>query len=720
MSYRTVTELCNMPYNFLFNLLQESRNPEWVMAVIDLLLEETEVSITIQDQLNISTLTHIEYYNDAQKDVYDKYNIVTREVPDLDENGNKQYIEVNGEKQLVTKTETTKTFVNSRTEYNYPVGNEESKTTVTTTYSNTATVYVDKAKTWCIDFENNVTLSDTTSIGTPVVIKENYGASELAAMTYREVGRHTEVKNNEEVEIINYRTTEKHLDRTSEQIDQRLLTWAVGTVQDKRINYERFLGLWKNDTGKYYQGALFDPNGKEVGYSLPEEQDTLRYPAKDISMEQEQTIDQLIYLLGTHSDTQKQEQLMKYYWNIYTGEDIYEVDIDSIINLFNTSLETIVAGSSLTNYIQAWENDGLWKYETGLSTVHPTGYLSDDGNYYIVYEDGSRGHNNIAYGIATFISSESGTVTHPTFGKGNYNWQSVLQTHGIDVTTLSTGSLVPVDAVRAAYAEILASFESKVDSYLSVHGITLSENQRNALVAVCYQYGNINGFAEAYNSSLNSDGTVSETSIKNNYAPFNYSSTSNDRKYANWYLFTNGVYLDRSGETIEVGGSILEWAKAIHDYMSQNQYYYCLIGGEKKSSKEAHEAQGLSCGLNSSFENSKLPGNPGYRLTCCATYVSWVLEEAGYLEVHTNGARNLSGMLRNMGWTKIDSYNELQPGDIVFMDTDGPNNGDITHVQIYVGNGTWYNAGSTSYIQMLAPYSSNSSGAFIHAYRVPN
>ena len=39
-SYETITNLCEMPFNFLFVLLKETENPEYVMAVIDLLLEK--------------------------------------------------------------------------------------------------------------------------------------------------------------------------------------------------------------------------------------------------------------------------------------------------------------------------------------------------------------------------------------------------------------------------------------------------------------------------------------------------------------------------------------------------------------------------------------------------------------------------------------------------------------------------------------------------------
>lgn len=687
-SYKAVVSMCSMPYNFLFSLLQESGNPEWIMAVIDLLLQKTDVIFMIQDQLSITAVT---------------------ETTDR-----------------ATKTEVTSVSgsggSSTSTSVSYPAPGSTT-VTVTTTYTNTANVFIKKAYTWCMDFEQeaigpNLTESsqettydypDPGSLCTNLVSSTTSDVSEDGSYTITTVYSSDDLLESVKVDTKNY-------------------TWTIQLVK-KEINTKLFLGTWKNDTGKYYVGSLYDPDGKEIKYRLPDETRETGIPPKQLSDASEQKIDIVIGLLSKHENTQLHEQLMMYFWNVYVGKNIYDVSVDEILDLINTNVTTSFFGSSIENYIKAWENGSIWKYETGASSVVPTSYMSADGQYYIVYEDGSAGHNNVSYGLATFITNSRGTVTHPQYGLGYYNWQSQFSAHGVDVTTLKTGDLVPVDAANAVFSEVLGTFESKVDSYLSSHGLTLSQNQRDALVAICYQYGNINGFAEAYNKSLNSNGEVDPELIKNNFIltsnnnskPFNYSSTRNDRKYANWLLFTEGTYIDRSGDVIQVmGGSILECAKMIHDYMSDpaHLYYYCLIGGE--SDRQVHINAGLSCGLNSSFQASQQPGNNGYRLTCCATYVSWVLEEAGYLQTHTNGSKTLKSLLVGAGWTPVGSYSELQAGDVVFMDTDGPNNGNITHVQLYVGDGKWYNAGGNWSIHQVAPYSDNASAEYVCAYRAPN
>ena len=71
------------------------------------------------------------------------------------------------------------------------------------------------------------------------------------------------------------------------------------------------------------------------------------------------------------------------------------------------------------------------------------------------------------------------------------------------------------------------------------------------------------------------------------------------------------------------------------------------------------------------------------------------------------------------GWVKITDYSELEPGDIVFMDTVGPNDGSLEHVQIYVGDGCWYNAGSNGSIHTVEPEYADASAQFVHARRQP-
>ncbi len=764
MSYKSLVSMCSMPYDYLFSLLQVSHNPEWVMAVCDLLLQESDVVIMIQDQLNITTDTEVR--NNAVKVVTKYYEYVVPEADDEESSeedseqgqtgtgessggtGNidpgtgaggrrpgagditmQQLSENSDNKEEETGHWEEKT-TRQTTSYSLPASNGE--TTITTQYTNTAIAFIKKAKTWCMDYEQNV-----GDAPIPVIIDgeeqiSTYTNDELATYSYTVS---SDFKNSfpdpkTQTQWADSQTsysTEKLL--YSYKTDTKNYTWTPAISTNKTLNYSKFLGTLKNDTGKYYQGADYKEDGIEVKYPKPGLSICNIVAADAISDGDGQGIDLLLNLLSRHEDTHVHEEIMKYFWNIYIGKDYYNTDLTGILSLFKDSTLSSISGKAIENYIKAWENDALWRYEKDLTTSIPSKYLTEDQQYYIVYEDGSKGHNNISYGIATFIEKASGSVNHSLYGNGYYNWVDEFAAYGVDVTTLKTGDLVPVDACQAVFKEILERFENNVDTYLSTYGLVLSQAQRDALVAVCYQYGNIIGFKEAYDASLDSEGNIDPEAIKDNFIltarsdkakPF----SDEGRKYANWYLFTEETYIDRSGNIINsAGGTILECAKKIHDYMSDpaHLYYYCLGGTEV--SRQVHKDAGLNnCGLNASFEESQIPGRNGYRLTCCATYVSWVLEEAGYLETHTNSSQTLRGYLDELGWQPVTAYNQLESGDIVFMDTDGVaghNYSDITHVQIYAGEGTWYNAGNNSSIHKVEPYPSVAINGFVIAYRAP-
>lgn len=113
--------------------------------------------------------------------------------------------------------------------------------------------------------------------------------------------------------------------------------------------------------------------------------------------------------------------------------------------------------------------------------------------------------------------------------------------------------------------------------------------------------------------------------------------------------------------------------------------------------------------------------NP-YKRTCCATfvgsalYIGGVFSESELNQINYNIADDISYICESHGWTKITNYSQLAPGDIVLMSDPGGGT-TIGHVQIYAGNGTWYNAGSTEAVQRVNPYPSDASGRFLFAWR---
>ncbi len=143
MSYKATANLCSMPVNFLFNLLVRSDNPEWTMAVIDLLLEEqnTDLVLMIQDQINKEVFTQNKTYRFVHKTYEDKYT-----GRGYDDRGIPKTPSFNG---------------TSFKGYTWPAGGSVQEKVVRTTYTNTTTVFVKNAHTWCLDFEQEAAPNNT-------------------------------------------------------------------------------------------------------------------------------------------------------------------------------------------------------------------------------------------------------------------------------------------------------------------------------------------------------------------------------------------------------------------------------------------------------------------------------------------------------------------------------------------------------------------------------
>lgn len=327
VSYKNITAMCSMPYNFLFALLQESENPEYIMKVIDLLMKDTELILMIQDGMNIRTHTKTETSYYAKQTVTYTYTSFGSEETGYSWGG--------GGHGTVS--------------YTYPAGEPIINETITTTYTNTANEFIKKAKTWCIDFEQQAILSVTDKPGEAVTTMEensNEGLSGIGYLQVSTIGRPEAPTGPGQTATVTITgiSASPILYSTTEKIDEKDFSWNISIVTEKRINYERFLGLWKNEKGEYELDCQFDPNGKKVGYVLPTDNETKSYPVDVIPQENGQRIDELINLLSNDQNLQMQRQLMQYYWNIYMNDNIYDVDVDGILDFIDTDIETIIGG----------------------------------------------------------------------------------------------------------------------------------------------------------------------------------------------------------------------------------------------------------------------------------------------------------------------------------------------------------------------------------------
>lgn len=229
-----------------------------------------------------------------------------------------------------------------------------------------------------------------------------------------------------------------------------------------------------------------------------------------------------------------------------------------------TKKKSISVENGAMEFIKSWENTVLWKKDwvTGANL----GYCTADGKYYIPYEDNSIGHNNISFGLTTFIEGgdASKQVQHPIYGMGYYNLVEEFKNHGYDVTTFNSSTRVDVEAADGVLADLIDKDRDIIESCFP--DLNFSNKQLIALIDIQHRYGafystsNQNAFREAFN---NFESTGNEEYLINlslsNGKPFSEKSKIADnygwdvrRGAARLYLMTNGDCYAGTGEIIEV------------------------------------------------------------------------------------------------------------------------------------------------------------------------
>lgn len=587
VQYKSVASMCSMPFNFLFSLLQTSKNPEWIMAVCDLVLEQQkdrEVVIMIQDQLTKTVTTET------------------------------WYSVIMTEKQGYIVDEFGRVLADGQTSYNTEIGSPEVRQTVT--IQNTANVYIQKANTWCLDFEQTAKITKKES-HTENEYNISTGDATFGDPTYDSGGMNTDVAGKYETTRTSV-SNEKYLGKTT--TDTTTYTAEV-EGGEKKINHDRFLGLWKNEKGEIYEDYKFERDGKLVGYTM--EKGGKRYPPKDISERNEQRIDILLDLLSKHEDTQTQEQLMMHFWNVYMGEDIYDINVDSILDLFNTKIMKTVSGVSgislLRKYIHSWER----------STP-----ISADGTMYQIVTDPVAGTRAVGHGI--------------DLDAGGY-W-AVLEAAGYPTTV---GAWVPVEFIDSLSDNTINEHLERVKATTS--GLNLKEYQLHALTSFSYNLGNINGFVEAYKNYWR-EGDDLFDGVNTN---------------AN---LSHGLYTNYFSQYVHSGGGVVaglvrrrksEWI------LFQTGYYDQLGVWYREGAEEVVEIA-LSY-VGSGYQTFGLADN------WCAQFVSFCFDKAGLIpdvlpEKYTGCTSVIRNVLRPQGkFVYANSGYIPKAGDIFFIVDDDPN-----------------------------------------------
>ena len=404
--------------------------------------------------------------------------------------------------------------------------------------------------------------------------------------------------------------------------------------------------------------------------------------------------DWLFEILESNDDTKnKFVELTKYL--LYKATDVsYGVDSYDFSTYDESNFNTADTSTSdqLIRYIHSYEG----------------ALISEDGTMYIV-ED-VVGNPTVGYGVDLVTSG----------------YKSLFDEAGYST---NVGDAIPVDFVDSIERMEIEAKKQRVIA--DTTGLELTPYQIDALISRAYNWSRPStvlqstgvNFLEAYNEHWNQE-RDDRFNERNNNADYNHSLYTKYMKYpitgggrvlqglinrrnSEWKLFQTGYY-DRINEWyVERGSSVVETARKIHEYMEINRYSYCVNNSNRYEECGTNNANGSNHGLDTTFEKSKT----GYKHSCCATYVSWVLQECGYLleSEHTNSANGLQSILINKNWIRISSESELQPGDVLCWDH---------HVEIYGGNNRIYNAGSGNAIRNAVQTSP--SFEFNYALRAPN
>lgn len=133
----------------------------------------------------------------------------------------------------------------------------------------------------------------------------------------------------------------------------------------------------------------------------------------------------------------------------------------------------------------------------------------------------------------------------------------------------------------------------------------------------------------------------------------------------------------------------------VHKIMEEGGGWdYCVNNGTGCTHKYGH-----SCGLDATIQEAEA----NHHNTCCATFTSWVLKEAGFdLSDHPgmHGAKSSYDWCKANNWTAITDLSAMEPGDFLFNkhDYSGTDTNMIGHVQMLGNDGEWLNAGSVDAI----------------------
>ena len=312
--------------------------------------------------------------------------------------------------------------------------------------------------------------------------------------------------------------------------------------------------------------------------------------------------------------------------------------------------------------------------------------LGKEGNWYSIMYNGSQG----------YVSAEYFTVNkvEATVVGNGVNIRSGASTDSAVIGSVNSGQSVTVTAQNNEW------YKLSDNSYISKQ----------------YVEGALVDLVTGINSNTNTTQSAASQSgvLQNTYGVVTATSGLNLRSTAS----TEGTIIDvlPYGEIVDVYSYSATWVKVktadgVEGYLSAD---YCAIRTGEKPSRSVSSNKGEQV---AAFAKQYL-GTPyvwgGTNLDTgvdCSGFVYAVYKNFGVTLNRTSSSMASNGV--------VVSKSQLIPGDLVFFNNSGSNNGDISHVGIYIGNGQYIHS-STSKTGVIISNLNNAYGTstYVTARRV--
>lgn len=690
--YRTLVAQYTMPFKFLIDLQQITDNAEYVSAVADLINDDGEIEFMILDCMETTTEIYTYNHSIKSKTLVEK-EVTTNTNPGgtgSSANGGSTTIPSNLTKPGTTGGSTT-TIPSGLTKPNVSTTNRGNKDTLriaTSTNSQLTRPTITKVqeietsgpteqpeqKTTTVIEENTIKANVTKANVWVINQTTTYNLQETETEPMGPNGITTYIDDEQEPEdpttvgqTVSWKVDQK--ENTYQKVNTK--DWQVVETNTK-IDADKFLGLWRNNTGIYVEGASYKSErqgGILVKYPLP-----LTYKSKEDAESEEKSkhtpvvniysAEQMLYnLLEKSESTQTHATLMRYLIKLYkTGEPLDQANVEFDLDLsiynpteFNESTFIVGIGGALEEFLKAWE-----------------GTVTDANGNYKVFNDG-YGNATVGYGICI------------KYQKGRLNSRGLteLTTYNRESDLFGKVLVGRNDLIDDVKREIINEYRQ--DIIKQTMGLNLSETQIDALVAIKFQYGNIGNFVAQYKRYGNTD-ALRNAVCTNGGKYYFRDGIPQARAEANWKLFHEGIYTDKSGNIIQSSTG------------SANIDISNLTGNAKTVVSRALEQ------VDKMYVWGGETPEVGFD---CSGLVMWSYAQIGIQLPHS--ADGIAGRLS--GKEIPLSVNSLKPGDILWKSG---------HIAIYIGNDTFVHAPGRGKQITTANFTDRQKGqyAFTKAFRI--